>query len=285
MRAMTMTLLFPLVVSSLAQECGGGEAPVITDVSFPETVPGDGTTVEGTISFTDADAGVHLARLDPIECEEGWTCSSEVFDLTSIDPTIPVQTEGRFAIGLACDNPTAVDAYFVYSWTLIDIDNNESEPYPFSHTCLHTSTDTVPHITYLEFPEEVPGDGSLTQGYLEFEDDNAGVIYAYLDNRVCPSGADCPDYAYDMLEFDPDFDTYYWGNFAFTLRCTNASNTPQYFEYAWSLEDIEGNESEPAVFGFLCSPGSSLSPGGGVDVQVLAADAEGALRGWRRGAR
>lgn len=267
--------VLPLMLVSVVQTCDDGgdnvEPPVIENVEYPDVVVGDSSDVDGYLYFTDADAGVQKAVLESVECPVTWSCPTWTIDLRTVDPGIPYETEGIFGFSIPCDNPTSDDVSFAYSWTLIDSGDNVSEPYTFGYTCLGTGTGTSPVITDVQFPEEVQGNGTVNTGVLSFEDLNAGVRYATLEPVICPASFDCETVNYDLLETDPDFTTYYWGTIGFGLRCNNVTNETTYLEYAWTLEDIEGHQSDPYYFGFTCfGAGGREAEGRSITATALA---------------
>jgi len=109
--------------------------PVITSLTFPATIPGDGTAVTGSMTFTDGNAGVKYAALSTIVCPTGFSCPSGTMDLTQYNPAIVTAFAGTINFSLSCNNTSGVDGAYRTAWKLIDVDGNTSTPWEFAFTC------------------------------------------------------------------------------------------------------------------------------------------------------
>lgn len=121
------------------------------------------------------------------------------------------------------------------------------------------STDPVPSITDVVFPAEVRGDNLPVEGSLSFADGNAGVQFMHLESVSCPTGYVCYSSSFDLTAEDPEVINYYTGTVGFNMQCNNPTSSDVTLAYAWTLEDIEGNLSEPYDFAFSCV-GANKSP-------------------------
>lgn len=121
------------------------------------------------------------------------------------------------------------------------------------------SNDPVPVINSVEFPAEIRGDNLPVAGSIDFVDANAGVEFMHLESVSCPTGYICSSSSFDLKAEDPEIINYYSGTIAFNMQCNNPTGNDVTLAYAWTLEDIEGNLSEPADFAFTCV-GANKSP-------------------------
>lgn len=109
--------------------------PVITSLTFPSTIPGDGTAVTGSMTFSDGNAGVKYASLSTVVCPTGFSCPSGTIDLTQYNPGIITVFSGTINFTLSCTNTSTVDGAYKVAWKLTDVDGNVSKPWEFAFTC------------------------------------------------------------------------------------------------------------------------------------------------------
>lgn len=119
--------------------------PVITSLSFPSTVPGNGTSVSGTMTFSDGNAGVRYATLTSVSCPTGFTCPQGTSDLSTSNPNITTVYSGNIGFSMSCNNQAGYEGFFRYNWTLKDTQGNISAPWEFAFTC-KVNTPTVVYV-------------------------------------------------------------------------------------------------------------------------------------------
>jgi hypothetical protein len=97
-----------------------------------------------------------------------------------------------------------------------------------------------PEITFLDFPREIPADGSKITGYAGFKDPDGDVAAANFD---VVRAEDFQPFSLDLRQFKGLTE----GVFTFTI----ATNTPQQVTLRLTLIDEAGNRSEPEEFSFV----------------------------------
>ena len=101
-------------------------------------------------------------------------------------------------------------------------------------------TGTPPEITFIDFPTEIPADGSEHTGYVGFKDPDGDVIRA--DFEVV-SAVEFQPFSIDLQQFRGLKE----GVFTFTI----STMTPQEVTLRLILVDEAGNRSEPKEFSFV----------------------------------
>lgn len=97
-----------------------------------------------------------------------------------------------------------------------------------------------PKIISIEFPQEIPADGSKRSGTIYFKDRDGDVIWVQFYALVGNAGSE---------GFAPPVYGQKEGAFGFDLRC----NQPQTITYRVTLKDKAGNRSDPFDFTFTCT--------------------------------
>ncbi len=100
-------------------------------------------------------------------------------------------------------------------------------------------TGTPPEITFIDFPSEIPADGSEITGYVGFKDKDGDIATA---NFEVVKAEDFQPFSLDLRQFKG----YTEGVFMFTI----ATTTPQQVTLRLTLIDEAGNRSEPKEFSF-----------------------------------
>ena len=108
----------------------GGPAPLILTLDIPETVPNTpGSTIAGTVEFADPEGDIVLATVEVI---------SGPLNGFEFDPDVRGQTTGTYEFTIACSeggDPCATGEVQA-TITLLDAQQNLSEPFPFSYTAV-----------------------------------------------------------------------------------------------------------------------------------------------------
>ena len=101
-------------------------APVITDIDFPSTIPADGTTYFGWISFTDADGDVNRIQLHVVHS------TTPMSDAENPPGTLEgTASAGKYRMGFYCTIPSL----HTMQVTLLDTAGNRSNSMDFSWEC------------------------------------------------------------------------------------------------------------------------------------------------------
>lgn len=198
--------------------------PEIISIDLPREIPSDNSPRTGRINFRDPDGDINW-----IEFKD----ASGGFVTGAWDPGVFGITSGTIAFDQRCNTPQT----FTIRVTLRDRAGNESDPAYFSFTCVKPSS--PPEIVAVNFPAEIPSDGSRVNGTVRFKDpdgDISWVEFAPLSGNFIP------------FNFDPQVSGQTSGSIGFTIWC----NEVQTVTLRVTLRDRAGNESAPFRFTFRC---------------------------------
>ncbi len=108
----------------------GGPEPLVVTLDIPETVPNTpGSTITGTVEFADPEGDIVLAVVEVI---------SGPLNGFEFEPGVRGQTTGTFEFVIACpdgEDPCTTGEVQA-TITLLDVQQNMSEPFPFSYTAV-----------------------------------------------------------------------------------------------------------------------------------------------------
>jgi hypothetical protein len=123
-------------------EAFSGTPPVVEEVVFPPSIPGDGIPRFGHVGFSDPDGDIVFASFDVVSD----TCGG-CFTPFAFDPNVFGLTEGSFDFFMWCVGS--------FSWTLAvtleDAQGNISDPHEFTTTCVG--------VGGTDFTREIPEEG------------------------------------------------------------------------------------------------------------------------------
>lgn len=108
----------------------GGPEPLVVTLDIPETVTNTpGSTITGTVEFADPEADIVLFVVDVI---------SGPLNGFEFDPDVRGQTTGMFEFTIACPEggDPCTTGEVQATITLLDAQQNMSEPFPFSYTAV-----------------------------------------------------------------------------------------------------------------------------------------------------
>lgn len=109
-------------------------APKVIRVTFPSSIPANGTRISGQVDFEDLDGDVNLASFEVVR--------GRSFSPFSFDPGVRGRPAGSFPISLSCNVPGDV----ILRLTLSDAAGNRSQPRDLSFTCLPVAVVLVPSL-------------------------------------------------------------------------------------------------------------------------------------------
>lgn len=198
--------------------------PEIISVELPSEIPSDNSPISGRVNFRDPDGDVNW-----IEFKD----TSGGFVTGAWDPGVFGITRGTIAFDQRCSTPRI----FTVQVTLRDRAGNESDPAYFSFTCVKPSS--PPEILSIDFPTEIPSDGSRINGTVRFRDPDGDISWVWFEAL---SGR------FTSFSFDPSVSRQTSGSFGFSIWC----NEVQTVTLMVVLRDQAGNESAPFKFTFRC---------------------------------
>jgi hypothetical protein len=113
--------------------------PLITNVTFPPSIPGDGESKYGTVAFTDTDAGINSASFNVLQasCRDD---NPDCFQSFAFNPGVTDLKNGQFTFDMWCEG----DFYWTTEITLSDVQGNVSNPWMFSVKCDPVSAQLEP---------------------------------------------------------------------------------------------------------------------------------------------
>lgn len=199
--------------------------PEIISVDFPSEIPAD-TPVSGRVNFRDRDGDINW-----IEFRD--TASGSITG--AWDPGVLGNTSGSIGFDHRCNTPQT----FTIRVILRDQAGNESDPAYFTFECVKRSS--PPEILSIDFPAEIPNNGSRINGTVRFRDPDGDINWVRFETL---SGNFTP------FSFDPEVSGQTSGSFGFLIWC----NETQTVTVRVILQDQAGNESAPFDFTFRCVP-------------------------------
>ncbi|MFN3309269.1 MAG: hypothetical protein ACK44E_08685 [Anaerolineales bacterium] len=200
--------------------------PEIISIDLPSEIPADDTPISGRVNFRDRDGDISW-----IEFRD--TANGSITG--AWDPGVLGSTSGSIAFDQRCNIPKT----FTYRVILRDQAGNKSDPAYFTIRCFNPSS--PPEILSIDFPAEIPNDGSRINGTVRFRDPDGDINWVRFETL---SGRFTP------FSFDPSVSGQTSGSLGFLIWC----NETQTVTVRVILQDRAGNESVPFDFTFRCVP-------------------------------
>ena len=236
--------------------CPKDKAPIITDIDAPDFIYGDGEPHVVTVEFEDPDGDLTNVRFQTLQ-GPGITNPPQTFSI----PNVLGLIEGEFQFSIFCQNTTSQPFNITDQIVLIDKSGLESESETYTYTCEglpdevnppppnpqpppNPPASLAPVIESISFPMAIPI-GTSAQGTILFSDADGDLLQVNMVPSESTPGS-----------FNPALQGQTSGSIAFLAGC-GSNPTPRIATVIFTLQDSQGNLSQPQQLSYSCTPSQS----------------------------